>query len=194
MSLSVRQPWYPVCCSISFSPWFSNFPKQCPHMSPRFFLFPPVFIKERVGIRREKHHNQRHLWFWPSLNQVYSKPNTVLVSWLCTRGQGQWAALMSACKPHFHRSTWRYRTHNPFQQRSGERNSQHRWFKLVGSHSVGMSGSLVDQWQKWSLPPFCPLSSSYVCCRQHWGNPGNRTPRIHSDLSIQWPQLDFSWL
>ena len=38
----------------------------------------------------------------------------------------------------------------------------------------------------------CPLSSSYVCCRQHWGNPGNRTLRTHSDLSIQWPQLDFS--
>lgn len=81
---------------LGFPIFPSNAPRPC---HPDFFLFPPVFIKERVGIRWEKHHNQRHLLFWPrpSLNQVYSKPNIMLVSDSAqgAKGSGQLYCLLA---------------------------------------------------------------------------------------------------
>ena len=118
-------------------------------------------------------------------------PKIVLVFWLWTRDQGQWgqwAALSSNFKPNFDPRAWRYRTHVPFQQRSGKGNSitspSTDSSSLWGSHCVGMSGTPVGQWQRWSLPPLCLLSStpSCVCCRQHWGGPWKQNPQ-----SIQRP-------
>lgn len=165
----VRQSWYPVHCNISFSPWFSNFPKQCPSRHPTLFFFsffPPAFIKERVGIRWEKRHNSKTYYYGSGQDQVWlkspSKPNIVLVSASAQGTKGR-AAPLSTCKPDFDCSTWRDRTHIPFQQRSGKETPSIDGFKLVCSHSVAWV-EIQDQWQKWSLPPLspCPPAMSAV--------------------------------
>lgn len=130
-----------------------------PLTPPRFFLFPPAFIKERAGIRWEKHHNQGHVWFWPrpSLNQVYSKPNIVLVSDSAqgTKGSGQLYCLLANQTLTAAPEGIGHTSH--FSKDQGK--------EIPAQMLQACRFPLCwHEWQKWSLPPSvpCPPAMSAV--------------------------------
>lgn len=170
--------------------------------SPPPFFFPPVFIKEKVERRGEKHHDQRHLTVLAKAKSesslLHAKDRACVPTLNKGSGQrGQRAAPSSNFKPNFDPRSWRYRTHILFQQRWGKGDSvtspSTHSSSLWGSHSVGMSGTPVVSDKGGPCLPSVSTPSC-VCCRQHSGDPGNRTPKAYSALSIQWLRLDFSWL